>query len=95
MVFIYLGVLAIGVIGAIVARFQPRRMASALFAMAFAHALVPVITLLIWKPDITVDVFGVVVLNAFFVLLFVASGFLFRRAEGKGREIKNPPTIGT
>lgn len=80
---LYFGVLAIGVIGAIVARFQARGMASALFAMAFAHALVPVIVLLIWKPEITVDVFGVVILNAFFVMLFVASGFLFRRAAGK------------
>ncbi|KND49912.1 MAG: hypothetical protein AB197_00170 [Parcubacteria bacterium C7867-002] len=80
---LYFGVLVIGAIGAIVAHFQPRGMASALFAMACAHALVPVIVLLIWKPDITVDIFGVVMLNAFFVMLFVASGFLFRRAAGK------------
>ena len=42
----YIGVLAVGIIGAIIARFQPRGMAGALFAMALAQALVAVITLI-------------------------------------------------
>ena len=34
----YIGVLAVGIVGAIIARFQPHGMARALFAMAFAQA---------------------------------------------------------
>jgi hypothetical protein len=42
----YIGVLAVGIIGAIVARFRPHGMARALFATALAQALVAVIALL-------------------------------------------------
>ena len=42
----YYGVLAVGLIGAFVARFQPRGMARALFATALAQALVAVIALI-------------------------------------------------
>jgi hypothetical protein len=42
----YGGVLAVGIIGAIIARFQPHRMARALFAMALAQALVATIALI-------------------------------------------------
>ncbi len=81
----YFGVLAVGIIGAIIARLEPRRMARALFATALAQALVPVIALSIWPPQViswgAAGVFGVFVLNAFFVMLFVGSALLFRRAS--------------
>jgi hypothetical protein len=87
----YFGVLAIGIIGASIARFRPRGMARALFAMALAQALVPVIALFIWKPGVPsmeafmgmVGAFGV---NAFFVLLFIGSAGLFRTAA-----LEQPP----
>jgi hypothetical protein len=80
----YFGVPIVGIIGAAVARFRPHGMARALFATALAQALVPVIALVIWNPQVTswapgvLRVFG---LNAFFVALFVASALLFRRAS--------------
>ena len=74
----YVGVLAVGIIGAIIARFQPHGMARALFATALAHALVPVIALIIWKPPLTSVVLGV---NVFFVGLWVGSALLFRSAS--------------
>lgn len=82
---IYGGVLAIGIIGVIIARFRPHGMARALFATALAQALVPFISLIIWKPPITpveafLGVLGVLALNGFFVALFVGSAFLFRYA---------------
>ena len=43
----YFGVLAIGIVGALVARFQPQGMARALFAGAFAQMLVPLVVLAI------------------------------------------------
>jgi len=39
----YIGVLAVGIIGALIARFQPHGMARALFATALAQMLVAVI----------------------------------------------------
>lgn len=79
----YFGVLAVGIIGAIIARFQPHGMARALFTMALAQALVPVVALIIWRPDFSPGVVQVFGLNAFFVMLFVGSALLFRRAARK------------
>lgn len=80
----YFAVLAVGIIGAARARLRPQGMARALFATACAQALVPVIALLIGKsPSMQENpgVFVVLALNAFFVLLFVVSALLFRRAS--------------
>jgi hypothetical protein len=76
----YFGVLAVGIIGAIVARFRPPGMARALFATALAQALVAVIALIFglglpWSPPVEI-----LALNGFFVSLFVGSALLFRYA---------------
>lgn len=78
----YLGVFAIGFLGSIIVRFEPRGMARVLFVTALAQALVPVIALLIWRPISwgAAGVFGVFVLNMFFVILFVGSALMFRNA---------------
>lgn len=76
----YFGVLAVGIIGAIIARFQPQGMARALFAMALAQALVPVIALIFWRADFAPSVMGVFMLNAVFAALWAGSALLFRRA---------------
>ena len=78
----YFGVLAVGIIGAIVARFRPHGMARALFATALAQASVAVIALIItlgspWSPP---GVLGTLILNGFFAGLFVGSALLFRHA---------------
>lgn len=82
----YFGVVAVGLIGAGIAGFRPRGMSRALFAMALAQALVPVIALIIWKPSFSEPpgVVGVFFLNAFFVMLFVGSALLFRHAAHVG-----------
>ena len=76
----YVGVLAVGIIGAIIARLRPPGMARALFATALAQALVAVIALIFglglpWSPP--VEILG---LNGFFVALFLGSAWLFRNA---------------
>jgi hypothetical protein len=83
---LYLGVLLVGFVGAAVARFRPRGMARALFATALAQFLVPVIAFLVFRPDVsaaeaTAGMVGVVTVNALFVMLFAASGLLFRRVD--------------
>jgi hypothetical protein len=76
----YGGVLVVGIIGAVIARLQPHGMALALFAMALAQAIVPLIALTIWNPQINSGVVGVLGVNALFVLLFAGSALLFRHA---------------
>jgi hypothetical protein len=92
----YLGVLAVGFVGALIARFQPRGMALALFATAVAQMSVPVIALVIWKarwenllidpnsphPPFHPGIAPVFGLNAVFAMLWVVSGLLFRHAWG-------------
>lgn len=79
----YGGVLALGVLGALLARLEPLGMSWALFTTALAQFLVPVIALLIRPDDFSPGVVKVFVLNFVFVLLFAASGLLFRTSAGK------------
>jgi hypothetical protein len=73
----YIGVLAVGIIGALIARFQAHGMARALFATAFAQALVAVIALIAANIGSVAVILG---LNGIFVALFVGSALLFRHA---------------
>ena len=72
----YIGVLAVGGIGAIIARFQPHGMARVLLATALAQALVAVIALIAGMQPAP----ALTVVNGFFVALFVGSALLFRNA---------------
>ena len=76
----YFGVLAVGIVGAVIARFRPHGMARALFATALAQALVAAIALIArlglpWSGPAEI-----VLLNGFFVAMFAGSAWLFRRA---------------
>ena len=80
----YIGVIAVGVAGAFVARFRPQEMARALLATALAQALVAAITLFFGLGSGSPPgVLGILILNGFFVSLFVGSALLFWYA---GRE---------
>ena len=77
----YLGVLAVGIIGAGIARLRPQGMARALFATALAQALVAIIALIFglgapYSPP--AEIVGV---NGIFVALFLVSAWLFQRAS--------------
>jgi hypothetical protein len=86
---LYLAVVAVLIIGAAVARLKPRGMVRALCATALAQALVPMIALVLGVPDFSPGVLPVLGFNAFFVLLFVGSAVLFRRAS-----VSNPMLRG-
>jgi hypothetical protein len=79
---LYGAVLATGLIGAILARSEAQGMARALFAMALVQALVPVIAVIVWKYPVesSEEALRVLGVTAFFVVLFVGSALLFRRA---------------
>jgi hypothetical protein len=79
----YVGVLVVGIIGAIIARFRPHGMARALFATALAQALVAVIAVIVLIFGLGLPWSGpveILALNGFFVALFVGSALLFRYA---------------
>ena len=82
---IYLGVPAVGVIGAIVARCRPREMARAMFATALAVVSLPVILvagLTPLSPNIAGDAFpyGLLIVHAPFAALYLGSAWLFRKS---------------
>ena len=80
----YFGVLAIGLSGAIVARFQPDGMARAMFVTAAAIVLVGVIALLLGKQEAEYSSAGEILgLTAMFATLFVGSAMLFRIAANE------------
>ncbi len=68
------GVLAVGIIGAIIARFRPRGMARALVVTALAQALVAVIVL------VTGLSYEALILTGFFAAPWLTSAWLFRKA---------------
>ncbi len=73
-------VLAIGVIGAVIARFRPHGMARALFATALAQVSVAVIALVAGLGSPGSGPLEIVALNGFFVALFLGSALLFQKA---------------
>ena len=85
---LYFGVLAVGFIGAIIARFEPQGMARALYATALAQVAVAVIALIgglgstapIWPRD-------VLLLTVFFVALWLLSALLFRKAARERNQL--------
>ncbi len=77
----YIAVFAVGIIGAIIARFQPHGIARTLFATALAQALVAVIALIAGMHQAPYSSVGEILsFNGFFVALFLGSAWLFRNA---------------
>ncbi len=80
----YFGVLAAGIGGAIVARFQPDGMARAMLVVAAAMALVAVIALMLGRHQAAYSsVFEILGLNGMFATLFAGSALLFRKASAQ------------
>jgi CubicO group peptidase (beta-lactamase class C family) len=76
----YWGVLAVGIIGVLVARMKAKGMAYALAATAGAQALAAAIALAAGLGSTARDLAQILLLNGFFVLLFLGSALLFRKA---------------
>ncbi|RPD47127.1 hypothetical protein DNI29_13340 [Hymenobacter sediminis] len=84
--FLYLGVLAVALVGAIMARFRPLGMSNAMFAASLTYIVVTAIALFIWTPtgaaaEPQVRLVNVLVANGAFAAIWAVSGWLFRRAS--------------
>ena len=75
----YGGVLAVGIIGAVIARRQPKGMARAMVATAVAQVLVPVIALIAGLSN-TSGLGNTFVVTGIFFALWLTSAWLFRRS---------------
>jgi hypothetical protein len=75
------GVLAVGILGAVIVRFQPHGMTRALAATALAQALVCVIALIAGLGSTGANwPWAIVFLTGFFAALWLVSAWLFRKA---------------
>lgn len=76
---LYMGVLAVGLVGTYLSHFTPSGMEKTMYATAFSLAVLAVIAVLAGVHERTdssvTEIFGV---NAFFAFLFCLSGLLFR-----------------
>jgi hypothetical protein len=73
-------VIAVGIIGAMVARLQPLGMARTMYAMALTQGVITAIALMAglglpWSGPLEI-----LALNGFFIVMFVVSARLFQRA---------------
>jgi hypothetical protein len=77
----YFGVLAVALAGAIIARFRPAGMARAMYATALAQAAVGVIAIFAeLGPDSPKWPADILILTAFFTILWLVAGRSFRNA---------------
>ena len=77
---LYLGVPAVGIIGALIARLEPRGMARALVATALTQALIAAIAVIRGWGGPSTGPLEIAALNGMFVALFAGSAWLFRLA---------------
>ncbi|UOQ75937.1 hypothetical protein MUN84_15065 [Hymenobacter sp. 5516J-16] len=89
---LYLGVLAVALIGAFAARFKPLGMSNAMFAASFTYVMVTAVALFIWTPtgaaaEPQVRLVNVLVANGAFAAIWAVSGWLFRRASAIGSNL--------
>jgi hypothetical protein len=86
---LYFGVIAIGFLGAIVARGRPRGMSLAMFMAALAQVSIAAVALLTdWGVTGPISPWDVVVLTAFFTALWLISAWLFRRAARPTNDLR-------
>ncbi|MGH9457094.1 MAG: hypothetical protein ACRD2J_05575 [Thermoanaerobaculia bacterium] len=77
----YFAVVAVGLVGVLIARFRPNGMALALVAMVIAQAAIGAYAIFAGLGRPASGPLELTLLNGFFVALFAAAAWLFRRAE--------------
>lgn len=86
--WMFVGVLVIGIIGAIISRLQPYGMSLVMFSVAFAHTLVTIIALITIPNLLDRRLMETLIPNLLFIFLWIAAALLFMNAA-KRRETAN------
>lgn len=76
----YIGVVAVGIIGAFIARFQSHGMSRVLTAMAITQTLIAIIAIAAKLGYPFSGPLELLLLNGFFVAIFLGSAWLFHRS---------------
>lgn len=76
----YLGVLGVGLVGAVRSRLRPLLLSRTMWAMAAAHALVGLIAMVLGLGDVASSATEIAVVTGLFVVLFGAAALLFQAA---------------
>lgn len=89
---LYLGVPAVALVGAFVARFRPLGMSNAMFAASLTYVVVTVVALFVWTPapgtaEPSAYFVNVLIANGMFAALWAVSGWLFRRAGATSSDL--------
>ena len=84
--YMYFGVIAVGLVGSLLARFRPRGMAYTLAAMALGTVVVLAIALIGQLGLPYSGPLELILLNGFFIVVFAAAAWLFGRAAGGVRQ---------
>ena len=83
----YFGVIAIGVIGAVTARFKTEGMVITLFLAAFLQAMIAAVAIIGGHYESPASsVIEILAVNGFFVTLWIISALLFRYADQEQKE---------
>jgi GNAT superfamily N-acetyltransferase len=90
----YGGVLAVGIVGAVIARFQPHGMARALVATALAQVSVAAIALIAGLGSTASGPLEILTLNGCFAALWLMSAWLFRKAAREPNS-RRPSAVGS
>ncbi len=80
----YVAVPATGIVGSIISRLRPLGMACTLSVMAISLALIAVIALVGNLGEPSGGPLEIVMMNGFFIVLFLGAAWLFRRAARSG-----------
>lgn len=84
---LYLGVLIVGIIGAIISKLRPVGMFKALLATALAQGLITFIALFAGFGNTFREFFEIINVNGFFIVLWLASAWMFRSSARKQEAI--------
>lgn len=80
---LYFGAIAVGIIGAIIARFKPRGMANTMLSTAFAIALIAIAAIITESGSRASQLMGIVLINGFFIMIFLGAAWLFNYSTEK------------
>lgn len=80
----YFGVLAVVIIGSVIAKLRPKGMTKAMVSTAVAQLLVTIIALISGMQNLSESfVMEIIIINGFLILLWSTSGLLFRYSAEK------------
>ena len=89
---LYYGVIGVGIVGAMVARFQPGGMVRAMYATAIAQAGIAVVALIAgWGATAPIWPKDTLALTGFFVALWLLSAYLFQKVAREQRSAATEP----